>query len=220
MLIKPKKKFWMPSVAPYYKAAGGIPLSLDGTPQTANATTSALALPAFTWSNANDIIVVTVVLNGFPVTSVTGGGLTFAREPGLTPPTGGSSSIEVWYAVASTAQSSVVFTINTTASAFTTGLVFAVTGAKTSAPFDVSGPSTSSSSTNATITTSATHTFAFGLGISAGSTPINGFTNMSATAAGNFLDLNYKIVSTTLSNVSWDSSPITGTIGTAIVQGP
>lgn len=198
-----------------------IPLSRDGTPQTGNVTASSLLLPAFTSSNANDVVCVGVTTNGYPVTSVTGGGLTFARHPGLTPPTAGSSSIELWYAFAASAVSAVQFTINVTSSAYTTGLVFAVTGGKTSGnPFSASGPSTDSGTTTALITAAETNTFAIGMAVNPGNASVNGFTVMDATANGNFLLVSYKIVSAPLVNQLWDDPGLSGTIGTAIVQGP
>lgn len=212
---------WWQSIQQVAVASAVIPLSLDGTPQTNNnAGATSFALPMFSTSNSNDVVIVAMTGNGFPLLAPTSANLTFSHHPGLTDPSGGSSQCSIWYAIAASPLVNEVITVHQTSAAFFTGLVFAVTGGKTSAPFDVSGPSMSSTATLAAITTAASNTFAFGLLINGGPSPINSFTNMNATAAGNFVVLNYKIVSAPLSGVNWDSSGAAGSIGTAIVQGP
>jgi hypothetical protein len=195
-------------------SAAVIPLSLDGTPQFANASTASLALPAFTSSNSNDIILIPVISNGLPITSITGGSLTFARLTSFTP----ANNLDLWWAVAASPLSSVVFTVNTTGNAFITAGVLAVTGGKTSAPFDAV---TTAQSTNpaafATVTTDVANTFAIGMDGSSTNAPGSGWINVTSA---NFLTVNYQIFSTTVSGNVFDTANNQNSMVAAIVRGP
>lgn len=210
------------SVGLFASSAAVIPLSLDtaGT-QTNNGSATSVVLPNFSTAGTNRIIIIAQTGNGAPFSIPTGGGLTFALIPGLTPVTGGSSSCAVYYAYAPSQLTNVAFTINQTSGAYFTGLVFGVVGGKTSGnPFDVNSPSMDSTGSNALITTAVPNTFAFGVGINPGSTPINSFIEMNPTASGTYVTLNYRIASVTLPAVNWDSTAMAGSIGAALVQGP
>lgn len=203
--------------------SGGVTLSLDGTPQTVHAGAGAvLVLPPFSTTLTNDVIVVATISNGFSVSSVTDtAGLTFARMPALTPPNAGSSGLaDIWFAVSPSALVADVVTVNFSASAFSTALVFGVNGAHTAAPFDTSGPTTTVSGTLATLTTTASNTLGIGLAVISTPAPASGWTNMSSTAATGFLTLDTKIFSAPQSGTVFDTGGTGVSIATAIIQGP
>jgi hypothetical protein len=197
-------------------AGASVPLSLDGTPVFANGSSgTSLALPAFSTSNPNDIILAPILSNGLPITSITGGGLTFARVPSFTP----GANIDLWWAVAPSALSSVVFTLNWTGTdSYTTWGVLAVTGGKTSAPFDAAATAqTTGGAPYATLTTSAADTFAIGFAANSAASPGSGWTNIYAA---NFLAVNYQIFSSTQSSDVFDTASQNASIVAAVVQGP
>ncbi len=90
-----------------------------GVSGTGNGVNS-LVLPALTTSAARAIIVATQYSNSSasPVTSVTGGSLTFTQSDSQTMSGGTNGAMEYWVAYASSALSAVQFTINYTGSNF------------------------------------------------------------------------------------------------------
>lgn len=112
-------------------------LSIDGTPQGGTASAASIVLPAFTTANANDIIVIGALSNADPITSITGGGLTF-----LSKVDGASPRVALWYAVAASPLSAVQFTVNFGSSASIRAAVFAISGADTTTPWDATAAAT------------------------------------------------------------------------------
>ena len=91
---------------------GAAPFALDGSSVTGNTSSANLVLPGLSTTYGNDVVLVAIVTNGAAISTVTGANLTFAREPGLTPPTAGGSTCDLWYAVSgASALSSEVITI-------------------------------------------------------------------------------------------------------------
>jgi hypothetical protein len=207
---------------------GGAPFALDGTPQPQNSVSaSSLALPAFSTTFTNDVVCVALISNGGPGLAPTGGGLTFTLRARAND--GVATDVtELWCAVASSALASQVITVNTTTSAFVTGVVFAFSGAKSASPFDSNGAipnSTNSSSTNATFTTNNNGTggndILIGMARTGGS--VTADPAFTLIYGSNFLGLNYKAVSTAqiASSWTWASGVVGGgSIADAIIQGP
>lgn len=207
-------------------ASGGGPFALDGTPVAGNTSSANLALTGFSTIYTNDVIVLAVITNGSTLSSsFSTGGLTFNREPGLTPPSSGSgTTLDLFTAISAAAVSgATTFTVPNSA-AFTTGLLFALSGAKTSAPFDVNALIPSVTNTNtvpAKITTTASNIFAFGMGVIGTTSPGSGYTNMDNGALAGVLCLNYKLTAAgPLAADVWNTVNTSGSIATAIVVGP
>lgn len=117
--------------------------SVDGSPAYGTHTGGgALITAGLTTANANDIIVVVSAVEGTTtpnVSSVTGGGLTFTLRSrnNFNPSGGGYVSVEVWSALATTALSAVVFTVNYTATYDDAAVMaFGVSGCNTAVPWD------------------------------------------------------------------------------------
>lgn len=204
---------------------GAAPFALDGSSVTGNTSSANLVLPGLSTTYGNDVVLVAIVTNGAAISTVTSANLTFAREPGLTPPTAGGSTCDLWYAVSgASALSSEVITIGNSG-AFTTGLAFALSGIHTAAPFDANGAIPSTDASNGanpapTITTSTANDFAFGFAVSSTDAAATGYTNMNATALSNFLELAYKFASGTLVANPWKNGTTIAAVATAIIPGP
>jgi hypothetical protein len=180
---------------------------ISGTVGNGN-TSKALSL---TTLDSNDIILVLVSSSNnnstVPITSlvssVTGAGLTFVnrlQESGRN--TGGglgpnATSIEIWWALASSPLSTESITVTLAAS--TTGCVIymcGVSGANTTAPFDTSGslPAFEASGTNVTISTLAPNTLLFFMSAIQGNASGSGIEDIAPTDAfqpiGEILDDN------------------------------
>ena len=174
-------------------------LALDGSGHS-NASASSPTV-TLTTSNADNVIIVIVTSNAAPVASVTSSGLTwiFIAADGLV----AGQQCEMWYAIASSALTSHVITVNNTGGGFTTIDAFGVSGANTSDPFDgnASTPATSPSAI-LSVSTDTADTFIVG-GYRFNSTDTSsqgtGFTLISGL---NFQLSEYKIVSTTQSSLS------------------
>ena len=162
-------------------------LAIDGT--VWNSTSgSSLILSSFSTSNANDVIILIIdTLNSAPtaaptVSSVSGGGLTWFKRHATGSQTIDSGSItcnlEIWYAVSSSALSSVNISITFSASGSTVnGTLFGISGANTSIPFDTNSSlpasATSLNSSSAPsisgVSTNNPNTFAFSFTEASGS---------------------------------------------------
>ncbi len=185
--------------------AGPGPFALDGTKQFANSSsTGALALPAFSTTYDEDIIYIGVITNGGPVTSITGGGLTWAVR---TTENSGGTNVEIWYAKAATALSGVVFTVNTTSAAFITAAVFAVSGASYASPFDANAsiPEEAANGVALSISTTTADDILIVVSLSGGSNTIDApYTSLHAS---DFLSVGYQILTGTVSGqgATWNS---------------
>ena len=203
------------------------PFALDGTPVTANnAGASSVALTGVSTTYANDVIVVAVIGNGFPMLLPTAAGLTFARHPSLTPPNNGTTGCDLFYAIARSPLSNVTITVPQTSAVFITAVGFAISGAKITAPFDVNStnPTAQSAPTTGTITTNAPETIAFGVGSTnvdrSSGTSYARLPTVGATANTNFLYLAYRFVTSPLAVDLWLNGAASCSISTAIVKAP
>jgi hypothetical protein len=111
------------------------PLALDGSGlgSSGSGTTCTVTL---TTTTTNDVVEIASVNNGFPISSVSGGSLTWSDRKTLTMPTP-TARLEVWYAIAASTLSSV--TITATYTGITTYCqiqAWGVSGANTGTPFD------------------------------------------------------------------------------------
>jgi hypothetical protein len=206
------------------------PFALDGTQQVANSGgSSALALPAFSTTYGNDVVYVALVTNGGPGLAPTGGGLTFtlrARDNDGT----SNDNVELWSAIASSPLSGAVITVNTTSSAFVTGCIFAFSGTKSSSPFDSNAAIPAITSTGnyfipPTFTTSNNGTVGNDILIALGRTggTVTAAAGFTLITGANFLGVNYQLVSSPQSAVTWTWATGTqggGSIADAIIQGP
>ncbi len=195
-------------------------LALDGTAQTANSGSSgALALPAFTTTSSNDIACVGIVTNGGPVTSITGGGLTWLFR--VKKDTGSANeTTELWYAKANSPIAGVAFTVNTTSAAFITATVFAFSGADYTTIFDSNGaiPTTKDLSGPLSFTTSNANDVLIYVARSGGSSNVDGsFTTLYGT---NFQTCGYNIVSATQSGstVTIGGGALAYSVGDAVIE--
>lgn len=199
--------------------SGADPFALDGTPQTTNsggATSIVIAGVSTTFSN--DVVYCVTVGNGGSITGVSGGGLTWTRRKAITQ---GSSTVEIWSAVAATPLSSVTITPTQTSLDFFTGLVFAFSGAHSASPFDANGSIPFGSTTGAAYSTSNANDIIIGATI--GNVAIDSpFTALSATATSNFLSAGYRLVSATQTSqsINWGGTAVVPMVGDAIIQGP
>lgn len=113
-------------------------LSIDGHVTGGNAASASSAAATLTTTNSNDVIVLGIWLfnSSTTVSSISGGGLTWARRGSPVPQ--GADGLEVWWAAAASPLSATVITVNfsgaTAASAIT---AFGVNGANTVSPWDV-----------------------------------------------------------------------------------
>lgn len=163
-------------------------LALDGTPQSGStsgaATATVVTSSALVTTGTNDVIVALIAIsdgtNARTVSSVSGGGLTWAKRSGIS---GTNSSfahgdLEVWYATTtSTFNSTVTANLSGTAEEIVI-VAFAASGANTTTPFDVNAslPATNSNLTGtasdpaATISTTNANCFLFAAGNDTGGT--------------------------------------------------
>ena len=201
-------------------AAVTAPFALDGTPQSANSgSASTLALPAFSTTYAGQVFIA-FMTNGGPGLAPTGGGLTFTNRA-VVDNTVTNQNTELWSAPSAAPITSQVFTLNTTAANFLTGVIWAFSGVKTSAVFDPTAATTTSTGTYPTFNTSNANDTLFAIGRTGGTvTPPSGFTLIYGA---NFLGVAYQLVSATQSGTAWTWATGTnggGTIADGIQQGP
>ena len=204
--------------------------ALDGSATYASAGNVAAGTVTLTTSNSNDIIYVFVTVrdNGPTVSSVTAGGLTFARRGTVV--NAGNVIGDAWFAIAGSALLSSAITVSLTGgSTRITITAFGVSGANTSCPFDpnVTSPSTAtgnSGTASVTVSTSTANDFLLGLiavwipngGTTPTFSPGTGFTTIQAvsSSAGGVSnvqgDSQYEVVSSSQTNLA-----VSGTINPA-----
>lgn len=199
-------------------------LALEGTPVHNNASSgTSLVTGAFTTTQAAEVFI-SVTLNiaaGKTVSSITGGGLTWARRTSVYHST--TEGIELWAAQAASALSAVAFTVNTSgAIAFITTDVFAFSGQDTTTIWDgnaaipasgVVRPITYSTSNANDVIISC-----FRMSATASPTQGTGFTKISGA---NFQLAQYKINSATETGATADtgaSAASNGGIVDALMQ--
>lgn len=203
-------------------------LALDGSTGLYGNVVSSVTL-TLTTSSANDVIEVGAEANAtsgtITISSVTATGLTFTQRSHVSPLA--NQIVDVWYAKASSALSSVAITVNFSQSTnFYVATAFGISGANTASPFDTNAsvPVANTAAADPTISTSNANDFIFGvMRFSTGASPTagTGWTAIYNPATKYFL-AEYKIVSATQSGLSIAVGTGTGTengsIGDAIVQ--
>ncbi len=200
-------------------------LALDGSGHATNGAWSGNTVTLTT--TAAGVICVAVEANGGPVTSITARGLTFTKRSGPTS-SGTDQTLEIWSAASSTAQTSLVITVNTSfASRFATVDAFGVSGCDITTIWDsnaslpdvrgTGGPTADP----AIVSTTTADTFiigAFRMGSQATPTAGTGFT---AISGADYLLTEYKIVAAaqTSLNVTIGTGvgDANGAIGDAII---
>lgn len=174
-------------------------LALEGTPVHNSTTATSMDIGPFTTTKAA-LIVIVVLGNIGPntISSITGGGLTWALRTNSP-----VSDIEIWTAPAASVLSGVTFTITPTGNSFMTADLFAISGYNTGSPYDGNASIPANSSTDPiTISTDNAFDFIIGgfrFGVTASPTQGAGWTKISGA---NFTLTEYKIVSTAQSNLS------------------
>lgn len=102
--------------------------------------TAALVTVTISTTNANDVIICDVIdAAAFSLAVVTSTSLTWTNHASLTG-IGGSNSMSRWYAIASSPLSGEVVTVSGLGATFANVLVYSISGANTSTPFDAGGP--------------------------------------------------------------------------------
>ena len=191
-------------------------IALDGSAAPNYGPSVSSIAATLTTAQTNDIIIVTVVTNDYSayrtVSSVSGGGLTWARRGTSVQWTDATykNNHEVWWAVAASPLSSVAITATLSASAtYATIFAFGVSGADTTTPWDTNGalPAsathlTPTSLPTVNVSTSASKTMILGFesdtdaaNCSAGS----GYTAIHDADGSNGFAIEYKVVSATQS---------------------
>lgn len=156
-------------------------LALEGTPKHNNATSgTSLVTSAFTTTVATEVFIAATI-NGATISSITGGGLTWALRKGQGV---AAERIELWAAPASGSLSGVQFTINLSAGvSFITTDVFAFSGNDTSTVWDANAsvPASGTADPLAMTTSNANDVIigAFRFGATANPTAGSGFTKIS-----------------------------------------
>lgn len=193
---------------PHVPSGGG--LALDGTPgysQTSVNGSNQFSVTGPTTSNATDIVILlTQTANTTStISGVSGCGLTWTSRYNTL------GNFQEYYAIAGATLSGCSITVTTSAAQFqaAAGLVFGISGANTSVPFDTNGaiPAyTSSYNTSPSVSTSANDTFIFSIGSPVGTvSPGSGFVNLETDATNNLL-AQYQIYSTTKSSLSMSAT--------------
>lgn len=169
-------------------------LSVDGS--GAIGTTSA----TITTSNSNDVVIAIVYYTSVTTGSISGGSLTWTKR-GVS--NGVGLNFDEWYAIAASPLTSAVVTPSGYTGTRT--MLFAVSGANTTTPYDpnVSLPATSSGGTcSLTISTSNANDLVYSAGGTTTSATITVPTGFSTLVTGNTVFRSfYKIYSSTQSNL-------------------
>jgi len=143
----------------YMSAINAPPVTtsyLDGLHQFSSTSGTSLVMPAFDTNSTNTIVLLAVLCNGGPTTTVTSSGLTWTKRAEVQS-SASNLTVALWYAKASSALSGHVITINQTSSNFMEGTVWAYKNCNFANPFDSNGaiPATvTNSNTMPTYTTS------------------------------------------------------------------
>lgn len=193
-------------------------LALEGTPVHNNASSgSSIVTGAFTTTQAAEVVIA-ITINSVTISSITGGGLTFAKR------TSNAAGIEEWAAPAAAALSGVQFTINFSgATGFVTTDTFAVSGQDTATVFDANAAVPANGTADpGSISTSNANDFilgAFRFAATAAPTQGAGYTKISGA---DFQLSEYQIVSATQSGLSITVGTgvgnANGFVGDAIMQ--
>lgn len=187
-------------------------LALDGSGHSNQ--TSAAPTVTLTTSSADDYIALFITSNPGTVSSVAGGGLTWNLRSSIN---SGGNVLTYYYAIAATALTSTVITVNMSSSTFTTLDVFGISGADTGSPFD--GSVVTATGTVAQITTTNANDIVIGAMITTDSAGA-AYTQVPASVPADFQMVEYKIVSATQTalNVDTNGGASTLTIADAIKQ--
>lgn len=202
-------------------------LALDGTPATINgAATCTSQTLTLTTSSTNDVVLVGIEVNGTTISSVTSAHLTFTQRA-ITTAAGTQDAYE-FKAIASTALSSEVVTINCSGAAmFLSAAGFAISGADTSTVWDSNASLPATSTTVIpSMSTSNANDFLVALVRCSGAANCIAGTGWSALAGGSggWFTAEYQIVSATQSsitptiNYNGGTSGTNGAIADAVIQ--
>lgn len=181
-------------------------IALDGTPVHKNVTSgSSFAMPAFTTSSTNDLVILSLTVNG-----VTGSSITSANTSGWTlrkRQTVTTQTIETWVGTATAALTAEVITVNLSgATTFATTDLWAVSGADTTTKFDsnVSLPASAGGAGTdpIVISTSNANDFIFGCYRMAGTASPTAGAGWTIISGADFQLCEYKVVSATQSSLS------------------
>lgn len=196
-------------------------LAIDGSPVAATGTTTvAQALPGLTTTHGSDIIIVVAQINGGTVTSITDtAGLSW-QQRAISNSAGLDN--ETWWALAPSALSGAVITVNMTPTPNFNGMAaFAVSGANINKPWDANAILPVTSVANAPVVVSTSSPNAMIIGAYRGSNGTNtagaGFTLI---AGANFGLVEYQIAGppqTSLSVPVGSIGTVNGAIGDALV---
>lgn len=192
-------------------AETGSSLAIDGT-AVGSASSSTSMTATLTTANSNDVIYLVIgvpdTAQSFTVTD--SASLTWTHRDTKTSGSGTSGTeISTWYAIASSPLSSDVVTVTWSTAFNAAMMVFGISGADTSAPFDSNSaiPATSAGSTTApsvSISTSNANDMILGLVAQRGGTTLtvgSGFSEVTPPS-GSLADGEYQVVSTTQSGLS------------------
>lgn len=193
-------------------------LSLEGTPVHANAGSgTSMNIGPFTTTKPALIVIVNTnnASGAAGISSITGGGLTWAKRTG----SGGSNTIEEWTASAGAALSGVTFTINfNSATMFDTADVFAISGNNTSTIYDANASIPANGAADP-LTVSTNNAFDFVFGgfrlANASETPGAGWTQISSAE---FQLVEYQIVQVPQTNLSVNMATHVGTASGGIAD--
>lgn len=154
-------------------SVGGATIGLDGTAVYSWATGTTFILPGLTTTQANDVIVVGVTVNGgAPVASVTSPNLTFSLRATTN---SGSNDAEEWTAIASSILSSEVITISFAGGgayiSAGAAVAFAVKNSTTAFDSNVALPVFNTTAADPAFSTTSPNTLAYGILRFSGATP-------------------------------------------------
>lgn len=218
-----------PILANFQATTPSIPLATDGS--CSNSGTSSTSSCSITTTASNDIIVVNNVVTPnsggpYPISGISDtAGLTWnlSTSKGWTDGTGGSATIETWWAKAPSPVTGDTITVSYTASPTVPWRIAAVgvTGANLTTPFDINAGApaftsgTASSLTN-TISTTNPNTLLLAFLRDTDATALGTVTRPSGfaqiLATGSYADFSYKIVSSTQSSATYAFSWSNGSL--------
>ena len=176
-------------------------LALDGAPVAGNSSTQlpiTVTLSGFSTSSPNDVIVLLTQQDGTTAApTISGGGLTWIQRAVTN---SGTDYVYIFYAIASSPVSSATITITSNfggaPASYVSGIVFGISGANTSSPWDAGGPVYGTTSASLSITTVNANTFLIGYWASANNNSYTLGSGFSALDINNVYQVGeYKIVS-------------------------
>lgn len=192
----------------------------DGTPVGANASASSVTTTGFSTTNCNNLVIAGILTNAANVVSVTDAQsrLTFTKRAS----TGTGNDIEIWTApLSGSPLSGDAITVNVSSGAFTTLYVNSISGYKTSAPFDPSGPNINTTgSVSCSWTTTNANDIIYGFAGNNGAIPDTGFTLLSDSNNSGWFDFGeFQVVTSTQSGLNLPKMVNSG-VCDAIQKGP